>query len=343
MTAQVLVTGVTGFLARHVVPLIVAEGAEVRATSRGPRPEWLDPEVSYVRADLTGDDLGELVGGVSHVVHLAGASSSRSTEAEMQEVNVTGTARLAAAILRHASLARLVQVSSTSVYGEATQLQLPVREDGPLLPSRPYGKTKLAGERAVREAVGEGLQAVVVRPVSVFGAYNTKLLASTILDACIERAAGLTELELGAPAVELRLVHAQDAARALVHLGMRCGDEVLGQAFNLSLAEFPTSHQVGAAVARALGMELRIVDSSVDPGLAQASRQAEWQRLVDSGGLVPEILLSARRLAFLTRPNPNNRLSLESLLATGFVFEHTDLDAEVADLAAWYAGRRWIV
>ncbi len=364
---KVLVTGATGFLARYVVPQLLEECTEVVATARGPRPDWLAAEAGYVRADLTSDPLDELVGGVGLVIHLAGASSSRSTEEEMALVNVAGTARLADAVVSGAPGARFVYVSSTSVYGEKTPLPLPVREDGPLLPSRPYGKTKLAAEAAVWEAVGRGLRALVVRPVSVYGPYNIKLVASAILDASIERDAGFAELELSEPAVELRLVHGDDAARALVHLGIRSGDEVLGRAFNLSSPEFPTSHQVGSAIAAALGMAPRITtpppaSGSVGPpsvgppsvgpgsvgpgsgsaGLADAERREVRDRLVADGRLDPEILLSPRRLAFLTRPNPNNRLSLDALSETGFVFEHTDLDAEIVRLVAWYTDHRWI-
>ncbi len=337
-----LVTGATGFLARHVVAALAGDNAEVRSTARGSRPSWLDPVVGYLPADLTAEVPGELLEGVTHVIHLAGASSSRSTEDEMRLVNVTGTAHLAQAILRHAPMARLVHVSSTSVYGEQAQLPLPVREDGPLLPSRPYGKTKLEGEQEVLDATGKGLRAVIVRPVTVFGAFNTKLLASAILDASLERAAGSTELVLGAEPVSLRIVHAADAARAFVHLGLRCGDEVLGRAFNLSLPEFPTSHEVGAAIARALAMTPLMVEDGTPP-LEGAERQAAWQGLVDAGSLVPEILLSARRLQFLTRPNPNNALSLDALTATGFNFQHTDLDLEVAGLASWFTEHRWII
>ncbi len=339
---RVLITGASGFLARHVVPAALASGAEVRASARGPRPGWLEDAVDFCPADLTFPASGELLEGVTHVIHLAGASSSRSSEQQMHQVNVTGTANLAAAMLRHAPLARLVHVSSTSVYGEEVQLALPVREDGPLSPSRAYGKTKLEAEKVVLHAIGEGLKALVVRPVTVFGPYNTKLLASAILDASLERAAGLGTLDLSAPPVELRLVHAQDAARALLHLGMRCGSEVLGRAFNLSLPEFPTSHEVGRAVAGALGMAHRIVPEG-SPGLSLAERQATWERVQRSAGLIPKIILSPRRLQFLTRPNPNNALSLDALLGTGFRFERTDLAAEIAAVTAWYAEQAWIV
>jgi nucleoside-diphosphate-sugar epimerase len=339
---KVLVTGVSGFLARHVVPAVIATGAELRASSRGPRPDWLDDSADYLAADLTAPVPGELLEGVSHVIHLAGASSSRSSEQQMHQVNVTGTANLAAAILRHAPLARLVHVSSTSVYGEETPLALPVREDSPLLPSRAYGKTKLDAEKVVFDAIGEGLRALIVRPVTVFGPYNTKLVASTILDASLERAAGLSQLDLEAPPVGLRLVHAHDAAGALLHLGVRCGSEVLGRAFNLSLPEFPTSHEVGSAVAAALGMTPRIV-SEGPAGLPLAQREATWEQAQRSAGLIPKIILSPKRLQFLTRPNPNNALSLEALLGTGFHFQHTDLPAEIAHVVAWYTEHRWIV
>ncbi|MEA2669419.1 MAG: GDP-mannose 4,6 dehydratase, partial [Chloroflexota bacterium] len=71
---------------------------------------------------------------------------------------ITLTAGLSAGARRRAALEaaaaaggleRFVHMSSTSVYGEAEQLPLPVREDVECHPSRGYGKAKWGAEQQV--------------------------------------------------------------------------------------------------------------------------------------------------------------------------------------------------
>jgi uncharacterized protein YbjT (DUF2867 family) len=70
-TAPILVTGGTGTLGGHVVPLLRAAGHEVRVLSRGAR-EGGDG-VEYVTGDLsTGEGVAAAVAGVRTVLHLAG-------------------------------------------------------------------------------------------------------------------------------------------------------------------------------------------------------------------------------------------------------------------------------
>lgn len=71
MTGTILVTGGTGTLGQHVVPLLVAAGAKVRLLSRNPH-EPADG-IEYVTGDLLkGQGVAAAVDGVETVLHLAG-------------------------------------------------------------------------------------------------------------------------------------------------------------------------------------------------------------------------------------------------------------------------------
>jgi uncharacterized protein YbjT (DUF2867 family) len=71
----VLVTGGTGTLGRHVVPLLRAAGHDVRVLSRTPRPE-------HVPGDLaTGEGIDAAVAGVATVVHCAGSAKGDDAKA----------------------------------------------------------------------------------------------------------------------------------------------------------------------------------------------------------------------------------------------------------------------
>ena len=190
----------------------------------------MPPEVEYRRADLAGGDLAgddpeavaALLDGVTHVFHLAGASSSFADQAEMHRSNVVATQRLLDAVDDRAGrrLERFLYMSSTSVYGEEVQLPSPVPEDVERHPSRGYGKAKEETERVVEEHGRNGLPVVTVRPVSVYGPGNIKLLASAILDVAIDKRAGHDEVTVAAEPIEQRLVHVDDLVAACIHLAV---------------------------------------------------------------------------------------------------------------------------
>lgn len=71
---RVLVTGAGGFIGRHCLPLLLAQGFEVHAVSRHGAPEGLPPEVSWHSTNLLdSSEVSELLMQVepTHLLHLA--------------------------------------------------------------------------------------------------------------------------------------------------------------------------------------------------------------------------------------------------------------------------------
>ncbi len=332
-----VVTGATGFVATRLVPALVDDGWRVRATARRPRPGWMDASVEYQPVDLAegGAALADVCDGATHVFHLAGASSSKSSQEEMDRNNIVATARLLEAVT-DGPLERFLYMSSTSIYGEEVQLPSPVSEDVVPRPSRGYGKAKWGAEQVVWDHAGRGVPTVVLRPVTVYGPGATKLLASAILDTAIERTAGLPRLALGADATEQRLVHVDDLVAACLHLAR--SDAAVGRAFNVVDGIYPSSHDVGRILAACFGMDVEIGAE----GLDEEHRRRVWEQMVDQG-MEPAILFTPDRLRLMAKTNRNNRLSTEALESTGFRFSCTDLPAAVAANVDWYRGNRWLM
>lgn len=70
---MILLTGGTGTLGRHVTPLLLDAGREVRILSRKPQPPT--PGVEYVTGDLlAGTGIAEAMTGVTTILHLAGGA-----------------------------------------------------------------------------------------------------------------------------------------------------------------------------------------------------------------------------------------------------------------------------
>jgi nucleoside-diphosphate-sugar epimerase len=333
-----LLTGATGFIASHLLPALLAEGWSVRACGRRPRPDWFSAEVDYRSVDLTRpEELETLYDGVTHVFHLAGASSSTSTEEEMHRFNVVATQNLLA--IAPPGLERFLYMSSTSVYGEEVQLSVPVTEDVQPSPSRGYGKAKWETEQVVWARAEAGLPVIVLRPVSVFGPANTKLLGSAVLDTAMEAWAGRRTLAVHARPIEQRLVHVEDLVRASLHLAGH--EAAAGHAYNVVVPEYPSSHDVAAILAAAFGMEVELDD---DPTCgASYEERASIHRQMLEQGMESRILLTEQRFRFMAKANRNNRLSVDALAATGFHFARDDLTPAIQETIEWYRDRRWII
>ncbi len=338
-TRSALVTGATGFIGGRLVSSLLEGGWAVRACGRRPRPDDLPPPAEYQAVDLAGGgDLAPLVDGITHVFHLAGASSSNADEAEMERANVTATANLVEAV-PSGQLERFVHMSSTSVYGEEEPLPQPVQEDAEPRPSRAYGKAKWRTEQVVQEAVRGGLPGVVLRPVSVYGPGNVKLLASAILDVAVEAFGGARSVPVAAEPIEQRLVHIDDLLAATLHVAE--ADDVVGRAFNVVDGLYPSSHEIARIVAGHFDLEVDLADDP-DAGPPYEDRQRWHGEMVDQG-MEPRILFTKERFRFMRKANRNNRVSIDALLASGFRFEHTDLEASIGSTIAWYRDHRWIL
>ena len=150
--------------------------------------------------------LAKALEGITHVIHCAGCTKA-SRYAEYYEVNQGGTRNVVDAVNRQASsLQRLLHISSLAAVGPATP-QLPAREDSPARPVSEYGKSKLAGEREVREHCRAPY--TILRPPAVYGPRDTAFLA-------MFRAVGHHLLPRASQTQALSLVYARDLAETAV-------------------------------------------------------------------------------------------------------------------------------
>jgi nucleoside-diphosphate-sugar epimerase len=171
--ACALVSGATGFLGSRLAAALVERGYRVRALARP------TSDLSRLRAlgvELAVGDVGDpaslerAASGQRVVFHTAGKVTDWGPTAEFMEVNRGGTANVVAAC-RAAGVARLVHVSSLTVLGLTRDGQR-VDEQTPYAaaPPDPYTQSKMAAERLVRAAHGQGgLATTVIRPGVIWG------------------------------------------------------------------------------------------------------------------------------------------------------------------------------
>lgn len=177
--ARYLVTGGAGFIGSNIARRLVADGHEVVVLdnfSSGHRRNLADLEGRFtlIEGDLRSEaDVERAVDGVDYVIHQAAIPSvARSVENPFptNDANITGTLRLLWASHR-AGVKRVVQASSSSVYGETPTL--PKVEDMAPAPLSPYAVSKLTAEFYAQTFTSTyGLEVVSLRYFNVFGPWQ---------------------------------------------------------------------------------------------------------------------------------------------------------------------------
>src|SRR5262245_46042016 len=173
MTGPTLVTGAAGFAGSHLLDALARDRVETVAWHRpGGSPPREVPGVTWQAVDLLDRQaVARAIASVSPaaVYHCAGAAHvgrSWSSTEQTFAVNVLGTHHVIEGLREAAADARLLIPSSAMVYAAAGE---PLTEDHALVPSSPYGLSKLAQEMAGRDN-GRRPAVFVARPFNHFGA-----------------------------------------------------------------------------------------------------------------------------------------------------------------------------
>lgn len=175
-SARVLVTGATGLVGAHLIPLLLERGYRVRALTHTRARKATHPPLEWMEIDdLCAADWPHLLANVDAVVHLAARAHveayNDADAAEFHRVNSEGTRLLVEAVARAPSIKRVVYVSSLAVFGaEGRQT---ITEASRCQPKTAYGRSKLDAEAHVRRTLsGSATSWVVLRPALVHGPGN---------------------------------------------------------------------------------------------------------------------------------------------------------------------------
>lgn len=171
---KILVTGASGFIASHLIPLLLDQGWYVRGSVRYEhRLKVLPPGVEgVVVGELSPQmDWSLAARGIDVVVHLAARVHFMHDHEvdEYERANVDGTRKLAETAAAF-GIKRFLFVSSVKAMGEVSPRNTPWTERDDCRPLDSYGKSKLAAESALREvAARTNLEVVILRPPVVYG------------------------------------------------------------------------------------------------------------------------------------------------------------------------------
>jgi dTDP-4-dehydrorhamnose reductase len=162
-----LITGAGGQLGHHLIARLGAVGEDVVGTTRAEFDITDDGATRRVVGDV-GPDI---------VINAAGytaVDAAETDEAAALAVNGDGPANLAAVLREYGG--RLVHVSTDYVF--AGTLDRPYEPTDPVDPRTAYGRTKLAGEHAVRTALPD--RSWVVRTAWVHGGPGPNFVSTMV-------------------------------------------------------------------------------------------------------------------------------------------------------------------
>lgn len=278
---KVLVTGASSHLARALLPLLCAQehiehitGVDIAA------PHFSHDKFHAERCDIRDPRMATLYAGHYALVHLAFVVlRGHMHESDMVGINIDGSLRVLRAA-RDAGIARLIHLSSASVYGAGDN----VTEDAAYapLPGFLYGQHKSRLEQRLATEVPECLR---LRPHVILGPHAQPLLR-TLLNLPL-----YARLPVQHAPPRLQCVHEDDVARAIL---LALERQVRGP-FNLAApGSFSYREFIQSRHRFAVGLP---------PGLARAGLHAAW-RLTGWGGepawvdgLTRTLTLDSRRAA----------------------------------------------
>jgi nucleoside-diphosphate-sugar epimerase len=165
-----LVTGSSGLLGKCLVERLESHGDELSLLDLEPPPPGCPH--AFHRADSCDEAaLLEAGKGVEVIYHLAAAQRMKPQFASWSEQEIfdrnLDAVRKVLAVAASSGTRKVVFVSSSGVYGEPRRV--PVGEDHPVEPLGEYGRSKLLAEELCLEAIEQGVDVTMFRPMSLFG------------------------------------------------------------------------------------------------------------------------------------------------------------------------------
>ncbi len=172
-----LIIGGTGFAGGALARTLLSNGKPVRVMVRpgSNTAELRTHGAQLVEGDIThAADVLAAVEGCSLIYNFASPfRSAKPTDEYFRAVNVGGVRNIVDAVKQH-HVPRFVHCSTIGVHGDVKEI--PCRENSPYNPGDIYQETKLEAENFLQDEIALGLPAVIMRPSSMYGPGDTRML-----------------------------------------------------------------------------------------------------------------------------------------------------------------------
>ncbi|MBN2698016.1 MAG: SDR family NAD(P)-dependent oxidoreductase [Bacteroidales bacterium] len=236
---KVLVTGADGFIGSHLVEMLHATGAKVKALTYYNSFNywgWLEgltilDDIEVINGDIRDPFIcNSITRDTDIIFHLAALISipySYEAPKSYIETNVTGTLNMCHAAL-HNKCGRIICTSTSEVYGTANYV--PIDEKHPLQPQSPYSASKIGGDSiAMSYFHSFGLPLVLARPFNTYGPRQS--LRAVIPSIITQMLKGEKESHLGNVSPTRDFNYVKDTCKGLISLGE--AEDIEGEIINI--------------------------------------------------------------------------------------------------------------
>lgn len=289
----VLVTGAGGFIASHLVEMLVLSGARVRAfiryNSRGDTgllsvlPADIQEDIEVIAGDLRDQSaIQAACQGISHIFHLGALIAIPYSYLHPEEVvttNVLGTLNVLLAA-RQNGVQRMIHTSTSEVYG--TALRVPIDEGHPLQGQSPYSASKIGADKLVESFYRSyDTPVVTLRP---FNTYGPRQSTRAVIPTIITQALSQDVVRLGNLHARRDLTYVADTVAGFLRVAET--PEIEGETFNLGSGD---EISIGDLAQRIINLIGRAVEISIDTKRLRPEK-SEVQRLLSDNSLARERL-----------------------------------------------------
>ena len=257
---KVLITGGSGFLGINLIRKLREKGVEeirVLDIADFDYPEKSEPWLKFMLGDVRDAAVVDRVSeGCDVVVNCAAALPLYSPE-DIRTTEVDGIRNVLASA-RKLDVKRVVQISSTAVYG--VPKKHPIYEDDELVGVGPYGVAKIEAEEVCRKARSEGQPVCVIRPKSFIGPERLGVFALFYDWAYTGHGFPM----IGSGNNRYQLMDVEDLCDAIWN-AMTYPDDKIDTEFNIGAKEFTTMREDYQAVLDRAGYGKKIRGMPVKP------------------------------------------------------------------------------
>jgi nucleoside-diphosphate-sugar epimerase len=231
---KILVAGGAGFIGSVLVPMLQAEGHELRVVDLQWFGNHLPAGTDLVRRQLFDLSEKDLVG-FDQVIFLAGLSNDPMAEFSPAKNFIENGAlpSYLAYQAKNAGVRRFIYASSCSVYGFSSERLCD--EESEVTCGYPYGISKLQGERGVLQLEGEGFSTIALRQGTVCG-YSPRVRFDLILNTMYKTARRTGEIVVNNASIWRPIIDVRDTAAAF--LAAAEADPQVSGVFNVAYDNF---------------------------------------------------------------------------------------------------------
>jgi dihydroflavonol-4-reductase len=183
---KIAVTGANGHVGVNLCDALLEQGHQVKALTHNHNQGLKFIAVTIIKGDLLDKkSLIPLLSEVDVVFHLAAKISiTGDPDGMVSRINTEGTRNMLAAAI-DCKVKRFIHFSSIHAFQQQPQNE-PLDETRPIVFNEgfAYDRSKAAGERAVMEAVKNGLDALVLSPTAIIGPADPEpsLIGNAVID-----------------------------------------------------------------------------------------------------------------------------------------------------------------